>query len=115
MDILNEVGKEQMRTDLPEFGVGDTVRVDYKITEGNKERIQAFQGIVIQKRGSDVSKTFTVRKVSNGVAVERIFPMSTPLISKLEVLRFGKVRRSKLFYLREAKGRRAKIKEKRQY
>jgi len=115
MDILNEVGKEQMRTDLPEFGVGDTVRVDYKITEGAKERIQAFQGIVIQKRGNDVSKTFTVRKVSNGVAVERIFPMSTPLIAKLEVLRYGKVRRSKLFYLREAKGRRAKIKEKRKY
>ncbi len=115
MDILNEVGKEQMRTDLPEFGVGDTVRVDYKITEGTKERIQAFQGIVIQKRGTDISKTFTVRKVSNGVAVERIFPLSTPLIAKLEVLRFGKVRRSKLFYLREAKGRRAKIKEKRKY
>ncbi len=115
MDILNEVGKELVRTDLPEFGVGDTVRVDYKIKEGAKERIQAFQGIVIQKRGSDVSKTFTVRKVSNGVAVERVFPMSTPLIAKLEVLRFGKVRRAKLFYLREASGRRAKIKEKKQY
>jgi len=113
MDLLQEVGNMQVNDNLPKFGVGDTIRVDYKIKEGNKERVQVFQGLVIQKRGANASKTFTVRKISGGIAVERIFPTYSPLIDKLEVVRFGKVRRAKLFYLRQAKGKRAKIKEKR--
>ena len=115
MDILNEVGKEQMRTDLPEFRVGDTIKVHYKIKEGSKVRIQVFQGIVIQRRGAQISKTFTVRKISNGVGVERIFPFNSPNIDKIDVVRFGRVRRAKLFYLREAKGKAARVKEKRRY
>jgi large subunit ribosomal protein L19 len=115
MDIIYQVGAEQIRKDLPEYRVGDTVRVHYKIKEGNKERIQAFQGIVIQKRGSGISKTFTVRKISNGIAVERIFPQSSPNIDKLEVVRYGHVRRAKLFYLRKAKGKAARVKEKKRY
>ncbi len=115
MDIIHEVGKEQLRTDLPEFGVGDTVKVHYKIVEGEKERIQIFQGIVLQKRGMQISKTFTVRKISNGIAVERIFPLHSPHIQKIEVVRFGRVRRAKLFYLRRVKGKAARVKEKRRY
>ncbi|MDA3813733.1 MAG: 50S ribosomal protein L19 [Candidatus Cloacimonetes bacterium] len=115
MDILNEVGKEQMRTDLPEFRVGDTIKVHYKIKEGEKVRIQVFQGIVIQRRGAQMSKTFTVRKISSGVGVERIFPLNSPNIDKIDVVRFGRVRRAKLFYLREAKGKAARVKEKRRY
>jgi len=115
MDILNEVGKEQIRTDLPEFRVGDTIKVHYKIKEGEKVRIQVFQGIVIQRRGAMISKTFTVRKISNGVGVERIFPLNSPNIDKIDVVRFGRVRRAKLFYLREAKGKAARVKEKRRY
>ena len=115
MDILNEVGKEQIRTDLPEFRVGDTIKVHYKIKEGEKVRIQVFQGIVIQRRGALISKTFTVRKISNGVGVERIFPLNSPNIDKIDVVRFGRVRRAKLFYLREAKGKDARVKEKRRY
>ncbi len=115
MDLLQVVNKSNMRTDLPEYRVGDTVKVHYKIKEGAKERIQVFQGIVIQKRGSGASKSFTVRKISNGVAVERIFPMSSPLIDKLEVVRFGHVRRAKLFYLRRVKGKAGRVKEKSRY
>jgi large subunit ribosomal protein L19 len=115
MDILQTVTKDLLRSDLPEFRVGDTVKVHYKIKEGAKERIQVFQGIVLQKRGAGMSKTFTVRKISNGVGVERIFPQHTPLIDKLEVIRFGRVRRAKLFYLRTARGKRAKIQEKKHY
>jgi large subunit ribosomal protein L19 len=113
MDKIQMSTKEQIRNDLPEFRVGDTVKVHYKIIEGSKERIQIFQGIVIQKRGSGISRTFTVRKVSNGVGVERILPTNSPLIEKLEIVRFGQVRRAKLFYLRTAKGKAARIKEKR--
>ncbi|NLA45118.1 MAG: 50S ribosomal protein L19, partial [Candidatus Cloacimonetes bacterium] len=105
MDILQTIGRDQIRTDLPEFRPGDTVKVYYKIKEGGKERIQVFQGIVIQKRGSGISRTFTVRKVSNGVGVERTFPMNSPNIDKLEIVRYGQVRRAKLFYLRHAKGK----------
>jgi large subunit ribosomal protein L19 len=115
MDIIQVVTKEQIRTDLPEFRVGDTVKVHYRIKEGSKERIQIFQGIVIQRRGAGISKTFTVRKVSNGVGVERIFPVNSPLIAKLEVVRFGHVRRAKLYYLRTAKGKSARIKERRRF
>ena len=97
MDILHTVGRDQIRTDFPEFRVGDTVKVHYKIKEGAKERIQVFQGIVIQKRGSGISKSFTVRKISNGVGVERIFPLSSPNIDKMEIVRYGQVRRAKLF------------------
>lgn len=115
MDILHQVGRDQIRTDFPDFRVGDTVKVHYKIKEGNKERIQVFQGIVIQKRGSGVSKSFTVRKISNGVGVERIFPHHSPNIDKIEIVRFGQVRRAKLFYLRSAKGKAGRIKERRRF
>jgi len=115
MDVLQMIGKEQVRTDLPDYGVGDTVKVHYKIKEGSKERIQVFQGVVIQKRGAGISKTFTVRKVSNGVGVERIFPQHSPLIEKLEIVRFGHVRRAKLFYLRTAKGKASRIKERKRF
>ncbi len=115
MDVVQLVGKEQLRTDHPEFNVGDTVKVHYKIKEGSKERIQVFQGIVIQKRGAKISSTFTVRKMSQGIGVERIFPTHTPNIDKIEVVRFGRVRRAKLFYLREAKGKAARVKEKKRY
>jgi large subunit ribosomal protein L19 len=115
MDIVQEIGKEQLRTDLPEFRVGDTIKVYYKIKEGEKERIQIFQGIVIQRRGMQLSQTFTVRKISNGVGVERIFPLHSPNIDKVEVVRYGRVRRAKLFYLRSAKGKAARVKEKKRY
>ena len=115
MDIVQQIGKEQLRTDLPEFRVGDTVKVHYKIKEGTKERIQIFQGIVIQKRGMQISTTFTVRKISSGIGVERIFPLHSPNIDKVEVVRFGRVRRAKLFYLRKAKGKAARVKEKKRY
>lgn len=115
MDVVHEITKEQMRNDLPEFRVGDTIKVHYKIKEGSKERIQIFQGIVIQRRGAQISQTFTVRKISNGVAVERIFPLHSPNIDKIDVVRFGRVRRAKLFYLRKAKGKAARVKEKKRY
>ncbi|MDZ4122224.1 MAG: 50S ribosomal protein L19 [Candidatus Cloacimonadaceae bacterium] len=115
MDILQTVSRDQIRTDFPEFRVGDTVKVHYKIKEGNKERIQVFQGIVIQQRGMGISKSFTVRKVSNGIGVERVFPMHSPNIDKLEIVRFGRVRRAKLFYLRSAKGKAGRIKERRRF
>lgn len=115
MDLLQVANRDQLRTDLPEYRVGDTVKVHYKIKEGSKERIQVFQGIVIQKKGNGISKSFTVRKISNGVGVERIFPQHSPLIDKLEVVRYGHVRRAKLFYLRRAKGKSARIKEKKRF
>ena len=113
MDIIQNITKEQIRTDLPEYRVGDTVKVHYKIKEGAKERIQAFQGIVIQKKGAGISKTFTVRKTTAGIGVERIFPANSPLIDKMEIVRYGQVRRAKLFYLRTAKGKASRIKERR--
>ncbi len=115
MDIVQEIGKEQMRDDLPQFRVGDTIKVHFNIKEGTKERVQIFQGIVIRKRGAQISTTFTVRKISNGIAVERIFPYHSPAIKKIDVVRFGRVRRSKLFYLRKATGKAARVKEKRRY
>ena len=115
MDIVHEIGKEQLRTDLPEFRVGDTIKVHYRIKEGSKERVQVFQGIVIQRRWAQISKTFTVRKISNGVGVERIFPLHSPNIQKIDVVRFGRVRRAKLFYLRKAKGKAARVKERKRY
>jgi large subunit ribosomal protein L19 len=110
-DIVAEEYKES-RTKLPAFGPGDTINVHYKIKEGNKERIQQFQGTVMQQRNKNTNgETFTVRKVSGDIAVERIFPILTPNIDKIEVLRKGKVRRAKLFYLRGRKGKSARIKE----
>ena len=104
---------EQLRDDIPEFGPGDTIAVHTKVIEGDKERIQVFQGVVLQKRGSGINATFTVRKISNGVGVERIFPLHSPRISKIERLREGKIRRAKLFYLRNLRGKAARIDEKR--
>ncbi|MFC3882595.1 50S ribosomal protein L19 [Bacillus songklensis] len=109
--LIAEITKEQLRTDLPEFRPGDTVRVHVKVVEGNRERIQIFEGVVIKRRGGGISETFTVRKVSYGVGVERTFPVHTPKIAKLEVIRRGKVRRAKLYYLRNLRGKAARIKE----
>jgi large subunit ribosomal protein L19 len=111
MDILELVGAEQVKSDLPAFDPGDDLAVHYKVVEGDKQRIQIFRGMCIQKRGNGVNKTFTVRKISGGVGVERIFPMYSPLIMKIERTRKGKVRRAKLFYLRHLTGKAAKIEE----
>lgn len=107
--------KEQMRIDIPEFKSGDTVRVHIKIREGDKERVQVFEGVVIRKRKGKLGATFTVRKVSYGIGVERIFPLHSPVIEKIEVVKRGRVRRAKLYYLRKLGGKAARIKEKRQY
>ncbi len=112
MNKLEMVTKNQIRTDLPEFRVGDTVKVNYKIIEGNKERVQAYEGIVIAIKNSGVAKNFIVRKISSGVGVERTFPMNSPKIDSVEVIRKGKVRRAKLTYLRDIVGT-PKIKERR--
>ena len=112
MNLVDKITKSQIRTDLPEFRVGDTVRVNVRIIEGKRERIQAFEGIVMAIQGSGVSKTFTVRKISSGVGVERIFPFNSPKIDSIIVVRIGKVRRAKLNYLRTLKGQ-PKIKERR--
>ncbi|WEG11605.1 50S ribosomal protein L19 [Pullulanibacillus sp. KACC 23026] len=108
--IIDEITKEQLRTDLPEFRPGDTVRVHVKVVEGSRERIQLFEGVVIKRRGGGISETFTVRKISYSVGVERTFPVHTPKIEKLEVIRRGKVRRAKLYYLRNLRGKAARIK-----
>ena len=112
MDVVDSVGRESLRTDHPEFGPGDLVKVHLRIVEGGKERIQRFQGTVIQRRGSGIRETFTVRRVTDVVGVERIFPLHSPSIYKIEVLRRGKVRRAKLYYLRGLKGKAARIQEK---
>lgn len=109
--IVREVTKDQLRTDIPDFKPGDTVRVHVKVIEGQRERIQVFEGVVIQRRGGGISETFSVRKVSYGVGVERTFPLHSPRIDKIEVVRRGKVRRAKLFYLRKLRGKAARIKE----
>jgi len=112
MNPVEMVEKEHMRMDLPSFRPGDTVKVYYRITEGEKERVQVFQGVVIRKRKGGTNATFTVRKVSYGIGVERIFPLHSPNIEKIEVGSRGRVRRSRLYYLRERKGKTARIKEK---
>ena len=109
--LIELVEKDQLKTDIPDFKAGDTVAVHYKVKEGNKERIQVFEGVVIRVSGGGISKNFTVRKVSSGVGVERIMPINSPLIEKIEVKRIGKVRRSRLYYLRELSGKAARIKE----
>jgi len=112
MQRLDQLQREMMRLDLPSFAAGDTVKVHVKIKEGEKERIQAFQGVVISKRGG-AHATFTVRKVSYGIGVERIFPLHSPVINKIEVITHGRVRRSKIYYLRKLRGKAARIKERR--
>ncbi len=110
-NIITEITKEQLRTDIPAFRAGDTVSIDVKVVEGTRERIQKFEGVVIKRRGGGISETFTVRKISYGVGVERTFPVNTPKIASLKVTRRGKVRRAKLYYLRNLRGKAARIKE----
>lgn len=111
-NIIAEIEKEYMKADVPAFDVGDTVRVSVKVKEGNRERIQAFEGIVIAKKNGSVRETFTVRRVSFGVGIERTFPLHSPRITAIDVIKHGKVRRAKLYYLRNLSGKAAKIKEK---
>ena len=113
MNVLDELDAAQLRTDVPEFRPGDTVDVGVRVVEGNRSRVQRFQGVVIRRQGGGVRETFTVRKVSFGVGVERTFPVHTPVIEDVKVLTRGDVRRAKLYYLRELRGKKAKIKEKR--
>ena len=110
-DIIKEIEQEQLKESVPEFAVGDTVKVYGKIKEGNRERIQVFEGTVIKRQGGSNRETFTVRKNSNGVGVEKTWPLHSPNVEKIEVTRRGKVRRAKLFYLRERSGKSAKVKE----
>ncbi len=112
MDIIRAIEQQQIKNDVPEFHVGDNVKVHYRITEGNRERIQVFQGDVIRRHGESSRETFTVRKVSFSVGVERTFPVHSPKIEKIEVVRQGDVRRAKLYYLRDKVGKAAKVKEK---
>jgi large subunit ribosomal protein L19 len=111
MDLLRAVQSSQIRTDLPRLRPGDTVRVHVKIQEGEKSRIQLFEGVVIAKKNNDISSTFTVRKVSSGYGIERIFPIHSPIIEKMEVVKSGKVRRARLYYLRGRRGKAARLKE----
>ena len=111
MTIIDQIEKEQLRSDLASFNIGDTVRVMVKVKEGEKERIQAYEGVVIAKKGSSVRETFTVRRVSFGIGVERTFPLHSPRIDKIIVVRKGKVRRAKIYYIRDLSGKAAKVKE----
>jgi large subunit ribosomal protein L19 len=113
MNLLEMVDKEQMKSNIPAFRPGDTVKVHAKVRERGKERIQVFEGVVIRRKRGEKRSTFTVRKVSFGIGVERIFPLHSPNIDKIEVIRYGKVRRSKLYYLRKKRGKEARIKERR--
>lgn len=111
LELVNEIGKSQLRKDIPEFRSGSTVRVHVRIKEGDKSRIQVFEGVVTERKGGGIGETFTVRKISNGVGVERKFPLHSPIIDKIEVVRHGKVRRNKLRYLRNRSGKSARLKE----
>ncbi len=113
MNLLN-LERPYLKDDIPEFRAGDTVRVDVRVVEGNKERIQVYQGVVIARKGGGSRETFTVRKISGGIGVERVFPLHSPVIDKIEVVRRGKVRRAKLYYLRELRGKAARIEERRE-
>jgi large subunit ribosomal protein L19 len=116
MDKIKEIANKLVETkEWPEFNAGDTITVSYKIKEGNKERTQQFQGVVIQRRGSGTTETFTIRKISSGVGVERIFPLTSPFIESIVVNKHGKVRRARIFYLRGLTGKAARIKEKKHY
>jgi len=113
MNKLQEVTKELLKTDIPDFSPGDTISMDIRVVEGDKERIQRFQGVVIARKNGGIEETITVRKISSGVGVERIFPIHSPMISSIKVIRYGKVRRAKLHYLRNLTGKAARIQEKR--
>jgi large subunit ribosomal protein L19 len=113
MNPTDLVDRDSLRDDIPRFGPGDTLKVHVRVVEGNRERVQVFQGVVIRRQGSGVRETFTVRKISFGVGVERTFPVHSPIMAKIEVDRLGDVRRAKLYYLRDRIGKKAKIKEKR--
>lgn len=115
MDIIKMIEEEQKKDNIPEFNVGDTVQVHYRVKEGTRERIQIFEGTVIQRRGGGIRETFTVRRLSYGVGVERTFPLHSPRVEDIVVTRRGSARRAKLYYLRERQGRAAKVKEKKQY
>ncbi len=114
MNTLDALDAQSQRTDLPEFRAGDTLKVHARVVEGNRSRIQVFQGVVIRRQGSGLRETFTVRKVSFGVGVERTYPLNTPVLDRIEVVTRGDVRRAKLYYLRDLRGKKAKIKEKRE-
>lgn len=114
-DIIRSIEEEYVKKDLPRFGPGDTVKVHVKVVEGNRERIQIFEGTVLKIRGAGLSRTFTVRRMTYGVAVERTFPIHSPRIARIEVTRRGKVRRARLFYLRSLMGKKARVKEKGRY
>ena len=111
MTIIDQIEKEQLRSDITPFNIGDTVKVMVKVKEGDKERIQAYEGVVIAKKGSSIRETFTVRRVSFGIGVERTFPIHSPRIDKVIVVRKGKVRRAKIYYIRNLSGKAAKVKE----
>lgn len=111
LEVIRAIEAEQLRSDLPSFNVGDTVKVHVKVKEGNRERIQVFEGIVLKRQNGGLRETFTVRRISYGVGVERTFPVNSPIIDKIDVVRRGKVRRAKLFYLRTRVGKAAKVKE----
>ncbi len=113
MNIIDTLEKEMLRSDIPQFGAGDTLKVHVKVVEGGKERIQIFEGVVIRRSHGGLRETFTVRKVSQGIGVERTFPVHSPMLSKIEVARYGKVRRAKLYYLRNRSGKSARIEERR--
>ncbi|VEG75611.1 50S ribosomal protein L19 [Actinomyces slackii] len=114
MNLIDEINKASMRDDIPAFRPGDTLKVHVRVVEGSRTRVQVFQGVVIARQGAGVSETFTIRKVSFGVGVERTFPVHTPSIEKIEVVSRGRVRRAKLYYLRNLRGKAAKIKERRE-
>lgn len=111
LEVIKAIEAEQIRTDLPEFNVGDTIKVHVRIKEGNRERVQLFEGTVLKRQNGGLRETFTVRRVASGVGVERTFPVNAPTVEKIEVVRRGKVRRAKLFYLRDRVGKAAKVKE----
>ncbi|OWR27059.1 50S ribosomal protein L19 [Saccharibacillus sp. O23] len=111
MNLIQALTQEQLRTDIPSFRPGDTLKVHVKVIEGSRERVQLFEGVVIKRQGGGIAETFTVRKISYGVGVERTFPINSPKIDKIEVVRHGKVRRAKLYYLRDLRGKAARIKE----
>ena len=111
--LIAKITESQLRNDIPDFRAGDSVRVHARIVEGSRERIQIFEGVVIKRRGEGISETYTVRKISNGIGVERTFPLHTPRVDKIEVVRYGKVRRAKLYYLRALHGKAARIPERR--
>jgi large subunit ribosomal protein L19 len=114
MNIVEQIGNEQMKQDIPQFKAGDTLRVHVKIVEGDKQRIQVFQGVCIKRVNRGIGSSFTVRKISGGMGVERIFPLHSPMVDKIEVVMVGRVRRAKLYYLRQLQGKAARIREERQ-